>query len=526
MSSYEVGGVGVSGGLLEGTATIVAAAAILVPTAIIAGTGYAVYQLGKSVQEEMKREHREAIECEARKKAEEKIKNDIAQAKITKSINKAQVLLQRIEDEKNDLFDTGIKERLTNLHQYLLEAASNVTASETADIEYNAIIISNRIKMVSDELKVLMNLKDRTAVDEKMVSAIEELANFFQSINVESYKDILNVSATDLYEEKKRDYIARTRDLAIHIKALIYREIKRFETIPIKSVDIESLASVLKGVDQEIHSLLTDDIDIERYDTRLSAIEKRIEEYNVLSALMDKDEEAFLSAYYAYKNVCDKVHLEAKDMMDFDSYEELEAEIKGLSKKLDRMKKCSELFEKLGKETYLCMAMEYELSRLEYGALSKDAAEEFLKKELVNASVGEKLSPYYLGDEESLMQIYEMGDGIYVQVEIHKDGSTTIETATAKGKSEIAVKEIQQKHCNKSKKLEKALQENWFIETNIFEVESPDVITYEFSGRAVDNDRARTEAEKIKQNRLKRAQKETEKRRKAKANRRAKALKG
>ncbi len=527
MSSYEVGNVSVSGGLLEGAASIAAAAAIIAPAAIIGGTGYAVYKFGKSVQEELEREHREAVEREARKVAEEKVRKEIAQHQLMEAIDRAKSVIKGLDDDA--LYadaPSDIKERLYNLRQYVYGLTENISSSKTEDIEYDATIIASRVDSINNELESLQQLKISMDMDKRISESIDVIAGIFRGLDLLNYKEIINVVATDPYEDKKNAYLDQVRELAVYVKSIIYKEIKRFERIPSNAVDVETLASILKGLDRDLYTLLTEDIEVERYKTRISNVKNRIEEYKNLCVLMDKDEEAFLSAYYSYKEACEKVHIEAKDMMDFDSYNELQEEIELLRIRLKRMEKCSDLIAKFGRDTYLCMAMEYELHQLEYGALSKDESEQLLDRELRNATVGDKLSPFYIGEKESLMQIYKTDDDVLVQVEIHKDGRTSVETIVNNEMIEQDAIEKQRKHCVKSKKLEKALSENWFIETNLVESDSETIVEHSFGVRDKYSEERMEKDSKAKNERLLIAQKEAEKKRKEKAKVRAMALRG
>lgn len=473
MSSYEVGGVA---DLVAAPVAIVAALAVLAP---VAG-GYAIYQTGKAIHDEMVREYQEALEKQNREQAIARKRLETAQKvrqNILKECSEKVRELECLESSENGALEElicGIINELKNINA--LEEKTDVISIEIQNQHDLRTIEDMMEKLREAEKLILKNQND----NKRVVFFIESVEKIFDDLRVNEYSYVHDVSITSenqVYLKKLNDRIGK---LTEEFYTIVNREIKRYETVPIASVGIKRVAGIFENIKKEIEAIDTDKTELWVLEERIKSIEKNIESYNTYKALLDIEEEKFMTLYLRYKKSCEELGEECKEAVEFETYEELERTVKDRFEALERMKKCSELCEKIGKEAYICMAFEIELNKLNYNATDKKFAENVLHKQLRNCRIGEKLSPFYEYMDDSMMRIFKVNDDVGLQLIIHKDGSSTMETIALKDSSKENVLASQKEHCKKNVKLIEALRKNWFITTDFDEIVDAEHISMEF----------------------------------------------
>lgn len=493
MSSFEVGGVVVATGVIAGGAVIGAAIVALTP---IAASGYAVYKLGSAINNVLLKEQNKALEIEYKKQAQLKIRKEKAIHIHNDIVLECRSIIDYIE--KNEVFQiTELKDLREKIVKAITEICNQNIMEDIVDLELqnekNILLVKSYIKELKEDSRTFIRNKENA---ERFNAYVESVENIYENLKIENYNYIYNICV-----DKSED--VELRKLNMHLEKLIYelsvaleREIHRFETVPIKSTDIKALNKIFNNIRKEIEFKRKQKLDIATYKNLISSIEIKMDEYYVLQSMMDKEEYKFLMLYLSYKDACNKSGIEFKDEVEFDSYEELEQAVVETRKRLEKMQKCAEVYHKIGKEAYICMAFENELSRLNYTSVTKEKAQRITNKILNNAHIGDELSPFYEMQNDSLMQVYHVSDNVGVQLIIHNDGSSTLETILLNEENEENAKKIQKEHCEKSKRLAQALRENWFIEADFDEVKSPNEIATQFT--CTDKENCELEETRIK----------------------------
>ena len=156
---------------------------------------------------------------------------------------------------------------------------------------------------------------------------------------------------------------------------------------------------------------------------------------------------------------------------------------------LNRLKDQSILLEELKKESgsddvarelYICYAIETELNRMNYEIADKTSAETIVGEKLKNYRLKDKLLQYYEHEGNSMMQLFKVSDEVGLQLIVHSDGTSTMETISLKKTDNNTVMKIQKEHCERTKKLEEALKKNWGIKIELEEKASADHVAIEF----------------------------------------------
>lgn len=520
MSSYEVGGVDVGVSLMAGTIAIGAALAVLTP---VAG-GYVVYKTGKTIYDELAREHQEAVERQIREQARERARLENAK-KIRNEIKeecKNKIAKLQSEDFMGDA-------SLSFLAQNILEDLQNIK-NEDEKLDVVGIELQNnrdiqRIKDLVEQLKTESTLiKNNKTENQNMISFIENMKTIFEGLSVDTYYDIHNIEIDDKEKASIKKHLARIEELKEKFYVIVEREKDRFGNYPIVSVNVNRIASLFEKISNEINSIDVMEKKSWILEEKIHSIEKSIEAYDTYRALLDKEQEKFLNLYLSYKQSCEEVGEECKEAVEFNSMEELEATVKERVKILERAKKCSEIYSKLGREAYICMAFEMELNKLNYTTSEKKNAEEILKEKLKNCHIGGKAVPFYEYKNEAMMQIFKVSDKVELQLIVHNDGTSTMETVSLKPDELKETVETQKKHCEKTKILEEALEKKWFITANFEEERSADNIAFEFEGKNENFENVIASAKAKAQNRRENARKQRRRNNQRKMQERSMAL--
>ena len=87
---------------------------------------------------------------------------------------------------------------------------------------------------------------------------------------------------------------------------------------------------------------------------------------------------------------------------------------------------------------------------------------------------------YYEHEGNSMMQLFKVSDEVGLQLIVHSDGTSTMETISLKKTDNNTVMKIQKEHCERTKKLEEALKKNWGIKIELEEKASADHVAIEF----------------------------------------------
>lgn len=487
MSSYEIGGVGVGASLIAGPIAVGAAIAILTP---IAG-GYAVYKAGKAIYDGMVREHEEALERQIQEQARERLRLENAQ-KVRREI--VEECNSKIAELKAG--DYWKDATLSLLAQSILSELQTIVAydekKDAVNIELQNKLDIQRILDLAEQLKKESALiSDNKVENMSMLSFIEKVEFLFSQLSVDEYYFIHNIKVDDEEKVVIRKLLSRVDGLKEKFYKIVAREVERFENCPITSVETNRISAIFEQISNEIKSINYFDSEPWILESKIESIERYIESYNTYKALLDKEQEKFLTLYLCYKESCKKVGEEYKEAVEFDTLKELEAEINNRKEMLERVQKHSDLFElykQIGREAYICMAFETELNRLNYATSDKATAESVVKEKLNNCRLGDKLIPFYEYGCDSMMQVFKVNDEVGLQLIVHSDGTSTMETIPLKAADEKSIVEAQKTYCEKSKKIEEALKKNWFIDVNLEEKRSANHIALEFSRKAENNE--------------------------------------
>lgn len=485
MSSYEVGGVELGATVIAGPIAIGAALAVLAP---IAG-GYAIVSAGKAIYDGLAREHQKALERLAQEQARERMR-------LEKAVEKRRQITLECKKKIDELKTSGyLSDPATELlaRQIMSEIQSIADYDEKNDV--NNIELRNgldlqRIKELTDNLKKeIVLISENKSENFSMLSFIEKIEAMFSGLNIDDYYFVKNIQVENSEKVEIKKLLEKLDSLRAKFYEIIAREVERVENCPINSYDANRVADIFKCINDELSSIDYTKIEKWLLEAKIASIERYIDSYRIHKYELDKEQEKFLELYLRYKESCEKVGDAYKEAVEFDSLQELEKEIDSRNDMLSRLKERSALLEELRKESgsedvarelYICYAIETELNRMNYEIADKASAETIVGEKLKNYRLKDKLLQYYEHGSNSMMQLFKVSDDVGLQLIVHSDGTSTMETVSLKESDNETVVKIQKEHCERTKKLEEVLKQNWGVEIELEEKTSAAHVAYEF----------------------------------------------
>ncbi len=232
--------------------------------------------------------------------------------------------------------------------------------------------------------------------------------------------------------------------------------------------------SCFNGVDDLIESLYapsTSNVELKKGIKRLEDI---LEQYDMFIPSIEKEQKKMSTLYSTYVNVAKCLREPIESIKSFGSSDALKKRLLALEKRLEKNKKCGEIYQALGREGYICYAMEQELKALGYSAYTRSDITKMSKHNPQNAKIGEKKMPFYSWSDHDLTQLYSITSGNSLQVIVHDDGSVT--TQAFSDADDKTAKAVQSKQCSALKKVRENLWNNWFIKCDYREKVSSETV--------------------------------------------------
>lgn len=425
---------------------------------------------------ERTKEHRYAELALKRAKEENanRVKNEI----INKCNNAANVIKQNMSDKELNYITVGVLQELDDI----------CSGYKTEDINLlESININNQKKLdriIAKYTEQITIAKRNFQDNQNAMDYIKKVENIFKSLKVIDYSDIENIVFYDEQEQFLANTINRIDVLTQKFYRIVNREIDRCENIPLNETMIIALSEKFNTISNQIRQINTivsegGDLRKKSIDKEIGILEENINAYNIYKQVLDKEYSKFMHLYLKYKKSCEALNEEYKESVEFDSFEMLEEAVRERKARLEKMEKCARIYEKMGKDAYICMAFDTELKRLNYASSSEEETRLLLNQSLEHCKVGNNKTPFYQY-KDSATKLFNVNENVALQLIIHSDGSSTMETIAVGNPDEDLVKKTQKKHCDISKELISNLRNNWFIDLDLEETKSPDDISYSF----------------------------------------------
>lgn len=233
------------------------------------------------------------------------------------------------------------------------------------------------------------------------------------------------------------------------------------------------LLSCFNDVDAQIKKMYMPSTSNGEMKSGIDRLEGLFGYYDTVSASIERSQKEFAGLYQVYINMAKAL---GEPIRSFEELDELKKSLENLSIQYEKAKTCAELYQKYGREVYICYAWEQELKALGYSVHTRDAIIEMTGRNPQHVRYGEKkrLPPYHWTNGD-LTQLFDMSDDCSLQVIVHEDGTVTMKTIS--DANEDNVKSVQKEHCSRLAELHENLRKNWFIMYDYQETASANEVT-------------------------------------------------
>ncbi len=230
--------------------------------------------------------------------------------------------------------------------------------------------------------------------------------------------------------------------------------------------------SCFNGADARIQAMCNPAATNQELKRGIRSLEEMLKQYDMLVPTIAKERDTIATLYPVYADAARALGETVQQMKHFKSAQALEAEMLRLEERSRRAAECAQIYQKLGPAAYMCYAWDQELQAMGYAVHTRKQITEMAQQRPDRAKLGQAEMPFYQWDESGLTQLYSVSQDCDLQLIVHPDGSTTMETI-ARPQADAGVVETQKHHCSKVKEIHKRLMENWFIYYDYRETESP-----------------------------------------------------
>lgn len=206
--------------------------------------------------------------------------------------------------------------------------------------------------------------------------------------------------------------------------------------------------SCFNGIDQKIKLLLDPTTNHITMKQGIASLNRTIDQYYTMLPTIEAECEEFKALYEFYVSVSRDLDEKVELPEQFKSVKQLKTRIQELKSRVERAKRCAEIYQKLGKNAYICYAWDQELKALGYLVHEEKSVEKMTQCKPEHGKIEGKKLPFYQWSENELMQLYSIADASELQVIVHEDGSVSMETI-ASGEQDTAAMQTQSRHCNR-----------------------------------------------------------------------------
>ena len=332
----------------------------------------------------------------------------------------------------------------------------------------------NRVERLLNEYRQMRERRAQAEPgDAALSSRLESLRTAFDAVQLEELQGE-EISAPDPAVLERAELNSRLIPLSARIKRTLGL-LEQFEKdFGLSRANRLWYHSCFDGVDREIGLLCEPETDNAAIKKGLRRLEELQQQAELLLPELQKEHSRFAALYPIYQQAAQALLVEVRPAADFDTADELEQEMRKLQQREQRAAECRKIYGALGREGYLCYAWDQELRAMGYQVYRRDAVTRLAgtKPEYARAE-GKKL-PVYRWDPETMTQFYQLDENCSLQLVVHPDGSTTMQTISHReGEGTV---HSQKKHCAALAALRERLRENWFISYDEKETAPPELL--------------------------------------------------
>ncbi|MBR5094396.1 MAG: hypothetical protein IK095_04810 [Oscillospiraceae bacterium] len=274
------------------------------------------------------------------------------------------------------------------------------------------------------------------------------------------------------------------------------------------------LESVLNGLDERIGALYAPSMPNDRLKKGIRSLEELMQEFDMIRPGLEKERRELDLLYPIYAKAAVGFGEKARELRSFKSAKELRAEMERLKGRQARAEECAAIYRELGRAAYVCLAWDQELAAMGYRVKPRSQTRDLTAHKPKRATVGEQKLPFYDWDGKEMTQFYSISDTCHLQLIVHPDGSTTMQTIVT-GDDTEKDRQTQKQHCASLARLHERLAQNWFLSYGYDEILPPEELFTAADWRVENRDIWPEEVEERREERQEEQQEERREERRA-----------
>ncbi|HBA46510.1 MAG TPA: hypothetical protein DCZ91_01635 [Lachnospiraceae bacterium] len=269
---------------------------------------------------------------------------------------------------------------------------------------------------------------------------------------------------------------------------ILMEEQQRANRYPISQKANKSLHRIFDGIDQRIQLLSAPSTGNAMLHDGIKRMKQCLQQYRILLQDLEEEEAEFMTLYPIYEKVQTELGQPVKKVMDFSGLEELRVALEDSKQSVARAERCAKLYRELGKDAYVCLAFDTEMRALGYSVVERQKILQSMDENLEKHTCanGMQIPVYDLPGQDAVTQVYKIDESCQIQVILHADGTTTMQTIMT-GSNANATVAAQRKHCERLAELSQSVRKNWFILCDMIESEPPEKTSRSMIGTRENN---------------------------------------
>lgn len=439
----------------------------------VVGTGWLLYQSGKLITSAVRSSAQAVEEKVARERLEAQLRHERAEMSHKQIRQMYKDFIEEAQAELSQIKSPEIASQLQILISRIhmeQESASNSTERLEAR---NAAALS----------ALDMAMREKTALLEK--AQIPEtsmghyaLGQYIADLqgDLEKAKSMgvtVGENAVALSPEQYARMRLRVRyeKAALSVRQALENEDRRAVTYPVSAKLNKRLHLIFDGMAQRIAKLNDPTVSNSELKMGISNLEACLEHYRHVSQVLDEEEAEFTALYAVYRDVQDALETPVMQPHEFSDLAHLKVAMEACRQQVERAQYCARLYSSLDVDAYLCLAFDTEMRALGYSVMDSRQLTSRISKTLQEHTCanGITIPAFDIPNEDALTQLYNIDEHCDLQLIVHEDGTTTLQTLMHGNDTEQTV-ESQQKHCDRASELSERLRKNWFVKCDLTEI--------------------------------------------------------
>lgn len=455
---------------------VIIAAAVAAPAAAIYAAGWTAWQAGKLIVHTMQTVDKTVEEAK-------KMREDSARRRMQAAADGRRQLIalcQSVMRELPSSGDASVVMAANNMKYELRRITEEELPASAEQLEsMNALGLAQVNEILHRKNQLLKkHLRDITAYEGlSAADLMEDLNTAFKAAEI-NRTNAADVRAADpeVYEraQLQRQYHQISGKYA-HLAAFIADITEHYG---MTAENAHWFSRLLDVSETRLSDLASPLLSNEEMRSRLKVLEHELSRNDQLLATLRREKQKMDELYPIYKAVAADLCEPVYEMRHFKRAKALEEEMERLKPRAVLARNRAEIYRRLGKAGYMCYAWDQELRKQGYNVKSRTDIEALTGKKAVRVMHNGKALPFYQWTAEEASQIYEISPECQLQLIVHADGSTsmqTIYTGFTASDDRLAV-EAQTAHCGKVAEIIRGLRENWFITYSSREAAPPEAL--------------------------------------------------